>query len=165
MHLDGYLTYRTNPHKERTRYSLASSSTLWLEQKSCSLMIHDWTTIQFNIKLSWAFWDGQRVSSYRYKTKMVSCQTKAYFLVEGSSLPVQKWGCPATFLFQHRSSLTLTTDDNETLLLTIHLTSSNYILLFHLHTQQSFLCTIGISLQRHTTATLNLVILPPLWFV
>lgn len=46
--------------------------------------------------------------------EMAFCQTKAYFLVEGSSLPEQMWGYPATFLFQHRSSLTLTTDDNET---------------------------------------------------
>jgi hypothetical protein len=45
---------------------------------------------------------------------MAFCQTKACFLVEGSSLPELKWGYPATFLFQHRSSLTLTTDDNAT---------------------------------------------------
>ena len=45
---------------------------------------------------------------------MAFCQTKACFLVKGSSLPEQMWGYPATFLFQHRSSLTLTTDDIET---------------------------------------------------
>lgn len=75
------------------------------------LLFHSPVTTHLSTKLSILYRTGSVLVPIR--RGMAFCQTKACFLVEGSSLPELMWGYPATFLFQHRSSLTLTTDDEN----------------------------------------------------
>lgn len=64
---------------------------------------------------------------------MAFCQHKAYFLVEGSSLPEHMWGYPQPSCFSTGHFLPLTTDDDtpHALIKSSHyLQRNNIILLF-----------------------------------